>query len=155
MTVTAQVENLTQRLEELKPLLPHHHKEIAIYQDRMPLDPDYGAYLAADARGELCFVTARKDGELVGYALFFVKPHLHYRRTLTATMDLIYLWPDHRLNGTGRLMGDVLMNELRRRGVGPVWGGSKYHCPIDGFWRAMGMERAETMFVTWLGDDDA
>lgn len=155
MTTTAQVESLTRGLGELKPLLPHHWAEIAIFTDRMPLDPDYGAYLAADACGELTYVTAREDGRLIGYTLFWVKPHLHYRSTLTATMDLIYLWPDHRMNGTGRMMGQTLMDELRRRGVGPMWAGSKNHKAIEGFWRSLGLEPAETMLVTWLGTHNA
>jgi hypothetical protein len=60
--ITAQVESLTDRLDELKPFFPAHWEELGIYRDRMPLDPIYDEYLARDAAGSALLVTLRKDG---------------------------------------------------------------------------------------------
>ena len=67
--ITAQVESLTERLEEMKPLFPMHWEELALNKDRVPLDPMYEIYLERDANGQVLFVTLRELGKPVGYVL--------------------------------------------------------------------------------------
>src|SRR6185436_8871648 len=84
--ITAQVESLTERLEELKAFFPKHWDVLALNKDVVPLDPQYAKYLRRDALGLVLFVSLRKDGDLIGYFVGFVAPGLHYQTCLTLQM---------------------------------------------------------------------
>jgi hypothetical protein len=113
-------EPLTDALwDEAMPLLEAHWREIAAFQD-IPLEPDFELYAANQKAGMLRCFTARADSEyeiaarsgvawgghdsehrpLVGYALYFVRPNPHYKSSVQAAQDVIYLDPSVR-GGTG------------------------------------------------------
>lgn len=150
--ITAQVETLRECMEEWLPLLPGHHAELALFKDKMPLDPNFDTYLAREDAGELQFVTLRADGALVGYWISIIAPGLHYKSTLTATMDILYVHPDHRGQAAGFLLADTVKADLIRRGVKVWWAGSKMHKGIAWFLERLGMEKAEEYFVMWIGE---
>ena len=82
--------------EEIKPLLLKHWEEISHYKD-IPLDPDWDGYLRIEESGALRIYTARDDENvLVGYAVFFIKHNLHYRTSLQALQDIIFIDPEKR-----------------------------------------------------------
>lgn len=83
-------------VEELTPLLVKHYEEVALYQDRIDLDPDYEAYSALQESGILKVYTMRKDEELFGYNIFFVRTHPHYASTVWAANDVVYIDPAYR-----------------------------------------------------------
>lgn len=151
--ITAQVESLTKNLEEIKPLLPLHHKELAIDQDKVPLDPEYSEYLNRDALGTVLYVTLREDGKLVGYFVFFVNPALHNKTCLTAHMDIFYVHPDHRGNGGGQSLLVCSEKELKRRGVQRWYVGEKISSPQAGLlFKSFGFELAERIYIKWIGE---
>jgi hypothetical protein len=80
--------------------IPHmqaHWREIALHQDRFPLNPDWDRGIALERSGQLAAYTARDAGNyLQGYAVFIVGPHVHYRDCMLANADLFYLNPDYR-----------------------------------------------------------
>lgn len=150
--LTAQVESFIERLDELKPLLPGHWEELALNKDKVPLDPQYEVYFQREQRGELIFVTLRKDGALVGYFIAFIAPGLHYKTCLTCTMDIFYLHPDHR-GGTAALrLFRFVMKELKRRGVNRAFFGSKMHKDSGRLFEALGFQPVETYYSAWIGD---
>lgn len=150
--LTAQVESLALRLDELKPMLPRHYAELALDQDKVPLDPDYDQYLALDARGEVLFVTMLEQGALAGYFVGFVKPHLHYKSTLHCFMDIYWIAPEFRgQRGFFTLFGFV-ETECKRRGVKKPYFGSKLHKDTGGLFERIGMKPADTYYSAWWGD---
>lgn len=153
MTVSCQVEPWADRIEELKLLFPIHHAEVALYQSKMPLDPQYGEYERLDANGQMLLVTARAAGELVGYVILILGGALHYGSTLTAKMDAIWIHPDHRDGTAGKRLLAATKAELQRRGVKLWWMGSKDHKSIAALYRALGFEQQESYFALWLGED--
>lgn len=90
---------------EIATLCVRHWEEIAHNKEFIKLDPDWPKYAALDAAGMLSVTTARDGAELVGYQIYFVMPHMHYKQSLTASSDVLYLAPERR-NGTAgiRLM---------------------------------------------------
>lgn len=153
--LTAGPEPFMAGLAEIKPLLPLHWRELGIYQDRMPLDPDWPAFQRLEDAGVLLYVALRRAGVLIGYFVGFVGPSLHYASTATCKMDLIYILPQYRHSGAGRVLLDAVKAELVRRGVKLWWMGSKDHHPIEGFFEAYGFERQETYLAMWIGDEHA
>ena len=89
-------ETLAQALTEMKPLFAEHWEEIAWRKDKIALAPDYAAYVALETIGVFKLYTARREGALIGYACWFVSPLLHYKTTLCATNDIVYVDPRYR-----------------------------------------------------------
>lgn len=103
-------------LAEAKPLLEQHWREIALYPD-IPLDPDYEFYKSASKVGLLHAYSARDAGQLIGYTLFVVQRHRHYRSLVSASNDIIWIHPDHRKAKIGSRFCDFWDEELKKLGV--------------------------------------
>jgi GNAT superfamily N-acetyltransferase len=113
-------ETLEQVRGELQPLLESHWREIAHYQD-IPLDPDWEFYESMQDIGRLRFYTARDNGRLVGYCVFFVAPNRHYMSSLQASQDILFLHPEYRNAGNGRALVLYCDAQLREEGVQAVY----------------------------------
>ena len=149
--LTAQVEPFPPFLEEVKPLLQRHYEELALNQDKVPLSPQYHVYLERDARGEVLLVTIRESGALVGYFVGFVAPGLHYETCLTLIMDIFWLAPEHRGQRGGIKLFRAVFEEAKRRGVQRIFAGSKCHKDASRLFEALGMEKCEVYYTSWIG----
>jgi hypothetical protein len=67
----------------------------------MVLNPDLETYNALDAQGKLITVCARDNDRLVGYIVFIVAPHLHYKDVIVGNEDLHFLLPEYRKGRVG------------------------------------------------------
>jgi hypothetical protein len=94
--------------DEALPLLNAHWREITHYAD-IPLDPDIETYNKMEAIGALRCFTARDQGRLVGYAVFFIRHNLHYRSSLQAMQDVLFVLPEYR-----GMLGIKLIRESER-----------------------------------------
>lgn len=150
--ITACVERLSDVLEELKPMFPEHFKELALNQDKVPLDPQYGVYLARENIGEVLFVALREAGEIVGYFVGFIAPGLHYQTCLTLTMDIFWVRPDKRGKGAGIQLFRFVEHEARSRGVQRMFVGSKLHKDASWLFEHLGYQEVERYYSAWLGD---
>lgn len=149
---STQVEPFMAGVDELKPLLPGHWEELALNQDKTPLDPQWEAYAQREAAGQILYVTLRQAGVLKGYFIGFAAPGLHYRQCLTLTMDIYYTTPDVRGGTAGLRLMRAVMKEAKRRGVQRVFFGSKLHKDSGRLFEALGMKPVETYYSSWIGD---
>lgn len=157
--ITCQVESFTENLEQLKPLLLDHWRELALDQDRVALDPDWDIYHRKDAEGGVLFVTVRERGKLIGYFVGFVGPGLHYRGCLTLQMDVFWLHPDFREDSLSVVEGEVVAEQLfaevhrvaKARGVQRAFHGSKLHKDASQLFERLGGVEVERFFSFWLG----
>lgn len=149
--ITAQVEELTPQLDEMKVMFPAHWEELALNKDKVPLDPQYDIYLARDAAGQVLFVTLRQDGEMVGYFVGFVAPGLHYKTCLTLTMDIFWTRHDIRGGTAGLRLFRAVEKEAKRRGVDRLFYGSKLMKDASRLFAAMRCEPVETYYTKWIG----
>ena len=150
--ITAHVEPWPQFVEEAKPLFPEHWAELALNTDKVPLDPQYDVYDAADARGEVLVVTLRELGALVGYYIGFIRPGLHYKTCLTAQMDIFWVRPEYRGRGAGVILFRFVEETLRARGVQRLFVGTKCHKDAGWLFERLGYQEVERYFTHWLGD---
>lgn len=144
--ITYKQELLSDMLEELKPILPIHYKELALDQDEIPLDPNYDLYLHMEQMGILHICTARKDGELLGYFITNVMPHPHYKSTIFAKVDIYYIHPDHRGNGVGSKLFAFHEQEMKRLGVQKIVNSCKLHQDHLPLFTALGYKQIERTF---------
>jgi GNAT superfamily N-acetyltransferase len=94
------VETMAQVWDDMQPLLERHWREIAHYQD-IPLEPDRQGYATAERNGNLRIFTLRRDDELIGYAVYFVRQNLHYKSSKQASQDILFLAPEYRRGRLG------------------------------------------------------
>lgn len=104
------------RASGIDELLRRHWLEIAHYPD-IPLEVDWGAYEGVEAVGALRAYTVRADGEIIGYASYFVRHNPHYRSSLQAVQDVLYLAPEHRGGRVGYRLIAFADEQLRAEGV--------------------------------------
>ena len=82
--------------DEALPLLKEHWEEIAHFKD-IPLEPDYEFYAAAENAGILRTYTARnEEGILVGYAVYVVRNNIHYKSSIQALQDILFISKSYR-----------------------------------------------------------
>lgn len=115
-----QREPATQELfDEAWPLLMAHWKEIAHFQD-IPLEPDVELYIKMNESGGLHIFTARDEaGLLVGYAAYFIRSNPHYKSSIQAVQDVIYI--DRSRRGFGAKFIIWCDNQLREMGAQAVY----------------------------------
>jgi GNAT superfamily N-acetyltransferase len=95
-----QRERVSDLWNEAGSLLEKHWHEIAHWKD-IVLDPDIGFYAAGEAAGLIRCYTARDGDNLVGYVVFFVRHNPHYRASLQAVQDVLFLLPEYRSGMAG------------------------------------------------------
>jgi GNAT superfamily N-acetyltransferase len=151
--LTFQVESFELAIPELRGIFPLHHRELALFQDRMPLDVQYHEYVVRERRGNLFLTTGRLNDRIVAYYVAQTAPGFHYGSTLCAHMDICYVLPEHRGKGLSRPLWRTVEMELRRRGVGPWYSGWKTPkaMGMDVLHEKFGFSPADTYVVKWLG----
>lgn len=159
--ITAHVERLQETLDELKPLFKPHFEELALNQDKVPLDPQYELYLHRESLGQVLLVVLREAGKIVGYFIGFVAAGMHYRTCLTLTMDIFWLHPDYRDGDSldeleahmlALQLFEAVRDEAKRRGVQRAFYGSKLHKDASRVFEELGMIEVERYYSQWLGD---
>lgn len=111
-------ENYATVVEDIQRLLPLHHDEVALDKDAIPLDPDLPKYQVLDERGLIVIYTVRtEECRLVGYAIYAVHLHLHYKTTKVAVSDLVFVEKEHRNFGAGSGLMAFVEDDLRAQGV--------------------------------------
>lgn len=90
-------EPLTNILESgLAALLHAHWMEVAHDKETINLNPDWDGYLEDERSHRFIGYAARRAGHLIGYSGFFVVRPRHYRNSIFAINDVIYLKPEER-----------------------------------------------------------
>ncbi len=136
-------------LDELFPLLEAHYKEIAHYKD-IPLSPDLALYEIAYKTGMLRIYTARRGKSIVGYSVFFVRPHGHYKTSLQAVQDILFLSPSER----GKMLGARLIRfsdeRLKEIGVQAVYHHVKESHNFGPLLERLGYQQVERIYTRRL-----
>lgn len=130
-------------------LFEKHYQEIARYKD-IPLDPDLDVYEGAEAGGMLRCFTMRDCGELVGYALYFVKAHPHYKGSKVATQDVLYVHPAYRKGFAGIRLIRMADERLAAEGVQVVTQHVKTYADFGRVLERLGYEAVETIYMRRL-----
>ena len=97
MTLALAWEPIDRLLDEgVEDLLFKHWQEVAMDRERIPLDPDWDRARQLERDKVLWTAALRRGGRLIGYNSMCVHPHIHYRSTLHAVNDVVYVDPAER-----------------------------------------------------------
>jgi GNAT superfamily N-acetyltransferase len=125
MKVTYSVERMQDSWRAMVQLLPVHWEEVARDRDVIKLDPDWAQYFAMEDAGGVHMVVARHEGRMIGYAVYFVRPHLHYRKSLSAICDVYFILPEFRRGRVGIEFFRYAEATLKAKGVQKIFTGTK------------------------------
>jgi GNAT superfamily N-acetyltransferase len=96
---------------------------------------------------------AEIDGEVVGYALWFLS-FSTFRGTHGIYLEDLFVRPAHRSAGLGRALLSVLAEECVRRGYARLeWSVLDWNDPAIGFYRSLGAAPCEDWTMFRLTDD--
>lgn len=152
MTLEYAVESLEDCLEEIKPLLEAHYKEVAMYQDKIDLNPDYTKYLELDKTGVLHTATVRDEGVLVGYFISFIMPHMHYQDHTYAVNDILFIDEAYRNAEVGLGLFRFAEEALKQEGVSVIVIHMKTALPFDSLCKGLGYDYAERNYSKYIGE---
>lgn len=149
--LTYQLERWAEFVRDGEKLFPEHYAELARDQHWIKLDINYDLYVDADARGIGHIATVRDSGDLVGYTILAVMPHLHYRSAgLMAMIDVYYLKPAYRKGGTGAKMILFAERTLREKGVKKIYFSTKVHMDNGPLLKALGFTHSDNVYTKLL-----
>jgi methylase of polypeptide subunit release factors len=150
--ITYQVETWASMLPEASQIFPRHWEELALNQDKIKDDLDYERYALLAEKGNLHVVTARSNGILVGYAIFIIMTHGHYKSSgLMALSDMYYVLPEFR-NGTGTRMFCEIERSLKEKGVILAMTSCKVHQDHSELFEKLGWQFSDKTFIKYLGN---
>lgn len=150
MTLKFARETVDDVIGDIQPLLRKHWREIAHYPD-IELDPDYPRYLAMEAAGVLRIFTARTSGRLAAYAIFGLSPALHYKGSLQATCDILFVDPELRRGlGVAGLFLAHCDSQLAAEGAQVVFQRTKARHNFGNLLEALGYELVDLVHARRL-----
>ena len=123
--ITYQRESFSQFISDGKELFAIHNQEVVTQVDGIPLDVNYRAYFKLEEMEKLEVHTVRDDGKLIGYSLWMLHYHIHYKTSLTANSTLIYVKPEYRKGLLGYKLIKWSIGKIKERGVQRILMGIK------------------------------
>lgn len=93
---------LGDRIDRMQELLVSHWDEVAKNKQVMVLKPDRERYAYLDEHdGLVCLWAIDADGDIVGYSVNFIGPHIHYADLRVCNNDVLFLREDLRPSTLG------------------------------------------------------
>ena len=137
-------------LEELEPLFPVHYEELCVTKD-FPLAPDYETYERLAQAGMLRCIVCRMDEELIGYIVFTIQPHLHYKTCKTAFEDVYYIKKEYRRGRTGIKLFQYAEKVLKEIcGVNRIIMHTKVHMDNSRLFEYLGYKNTDKLYTKLL-----
>jgi len=147
MQVVYQDENISVR--ELSELYQDHYEELSVTKE-FPLNPDYESYDRLAQAGMLRVITCRVDGNLAGYIIFFIQPHMHYKDCLTAFEDIYYISKPYRKGRIGIKLFQYAEEVLKGIGVNRIIYGTKIHLDNSRLFEYLGYKHTDKVYTKLL-----
>ncbi len=134
-------------IPEMDHLFQSYYIPTNAHKDLPPYDFDWSIYTGAQAAGKLLVVTAREDGALLGFAMYFVMEHPHHKGFLVAECDGIQVDMHHRGKGIGSLLLSYCEDCLRGLEVKRMSNRFRHVYDTTPLFEKHGFKPAETTFI--------
>lgn len=138
-----QRESFADAVPDLMKLSVLHDAEVKFYP-AMDLNIDWQRYITADERGYLRLYTTRVEGELIGYSIYFLASHGHYKDYMFAVQDSIFIHPDRR--GFGRSFISFCNDSLTHDKVDVVLNAVKASHDFGPMLEGLGFEKMDVLY---------
>lgn len=138
-------------IEEIKPMLYAQYEEVEMYQDKIPLDPDYEKLQEMSDLDILRTYIMRADGKIVGYSVFFLYGHQHHKAHRFAANDVVYIDPEHRHGLATVEFFNFCERKLIKAGTSVVMYHMKEHKPFHNLMTQLEFDHAEHLYTKYIG----
>lgn len=105
--------------DQMLPLMQSHFNEISYHTD-YEFAPNKSLYVEAEKQGKMKLFVVKSGDSLIGYSTYFINKHNHVA-ILQAHQDSIYLKPDYRRHGIGKVLMQFAENIFKSLGVSVVF----------------------------------
>jgi len=139
-----QEEKYSDILPELEPLLFKLAEEVDRYPEEPVLDVDHETLSSMDS---LQVITAREDGELVGFHVATVQPDIFYKHILTGFVMLYYMLPLFRGRGRGSGLFEYAEKLYKQKEVQRVFMSRKIYIPNEKVFTKLGYKQIEANYT--------
>ena len=132
-------------------LAPSHLSEADPREKHHP-DPDWDFYQALEDTGVLRIYTVRDgSGGLAGYAVLVVRESPHFRGSVRASQDLLYVQEEFRSGRLGIEFLGYIEEQLRQEGVEVIHHAAKLSLPaLRTILSRLDYTPTEVIFQKWL-----
>lgn len=115
-----------------KSRLTEHYDELCLDKEIVKLDVDWERYAALEKLGKLFTLALWEDAILIGYSVFILHHHLHYKSLSVASNDVLFLREDKRSGRAGLQLILESEHRLKDLGVQKITWRVKYKNPTLG-----------------------
>ena len=136
-------------VDEFEKLFPEHYEELCVTKD-FNYEPDYEAYKRMAEAGMLRCITCRYYDKLIGYIIFIVTPHLHYKSCMTAIEDLYFVSKEYRKGRVGIKLFQYAEQVLKDRGVKRIVMHTKVHLDNTRLFEYLEYKMTDKVFTKML-----
>jgi GNAT superfamily N-acetyltransferase len=148
--ITFQTEPFAKFIQDGKEIFAEHNNEVVLQDKQISLDVNYKAYFKLAEADKLEVCTIRDNGKLVGYTLWMLHYHIHYKTSLTANSTLIYVVPEYRKGLLGYKLIKWSINKLKERGVQRLMMGVKPNYDFGRLLERLGASHFEKIYTIAL-----
>ena len=145
--ITYKIKTVEECFDDVEKLLQSHYEELSVTK-QYKLNPDYEVYRQNSNRIKV--VVCEDDDVIVGYIVFFVSPHLHYKDCLMAVEDIYYLKPEYRKGSTGIKMFRFAEVYLKSVGVNMIKYSTKVHLDNSKLFEYLDYAFTENVFIKMI-----
>jgi GNAT superfamily N-acetyltransferase len=117
----------------------------------LSLTPNLEVYKASDEAGSVHFYTMRSEEKLVGYSTFWIYDHPHYKGTLFAGNDMLYIIPAYRHTGYSQGFVKFCEDNLKASGVSMITYSMKANHRFEDLMESSGYEHTECVYSKFVG----
>lgn len=132
-------------------LLQAHYQELTRHKARVRLEPDWKKYQDCEAAGLLVSLGIWDGTALIGYSVFILTPHIHYKAVIYAMNDVVFLREDYRNGIAGVKLLKASEAECERRGADKIVWHAKPDTALAEILPRMGYGLEEHVFSKMVG----
>ena len=142
--ITYQQETLVTFLPESKPLFDKYYAEVAELQIPQGFNAEF--YWHLDSRNRLKIYTIRDNGKLIGFSFWVLFYPPHYKTSLTATSDMIFVLQEYRKGLFGYKFLKHSLNEIKKHNPQRILVGVKPNNDFGKILERLGAGHFETVY---------
>lgn len=147
MAITINIESFKKFRKEMSP--KDHWIDAGNFQD-YDVNPDWDTYDKLEDLGNLITFVARKNGEMVGYAVFLLSPYLHCKEMMFAENDLLFVKREYRKTGIAKQLLLKAIAHFKYEGVHSISFHILANNPAHGLAQALKFDMISFQYVRRL-----
>lgn len=151
--IEIRVGTIAEMREKALELLDEHYAELTLNKEVVVLNVDWERYFYLEKAGVTRVVVAEDAGAIIGYSVFFLHPHIHYKTLNVASNDVLFLRKKYRTSSTAGLRLLKFSEQyLKSIGVSKMTYHIKDSNDFSPILKRMGFLREEIIMGKLIGD---